>query len=248
MATGELILLANAGVLIVYKQTKILIDGLYKDLGAHFTDIPGEIWQLMKNGKGDLADIDYVLFTHSHYDHYYSPYLREYLANNKVKGLVLPPLDATNGLAADYKKYGGKNIVFDHNDKAVLQDDIIVQRFIIRHVDKKYHNVPVQCFFITTPEASILVLSDSDYEEELFAPYKDMTVDYLFVTPVFFNSSHGRKIIFAYLKVKKIIIYHLSSGNDDKYGYYKMVVRDVEKYAGGAEIVLWNKLGQHIPF
>ena len=47
MAVGELILLANAGVLIVYKHTKILIDGLYKDLGAHFTDIPSEIWQLM---------------------------------------------------------------------------------------------------------------------------------------------------------------------------------------------------------
>ena len=75
-------------------NTKILIDGLYKDLGAHFTDIPSEIWQLMKSGKGDLADIDYVLFTHSHYDHYYSPYLRAYLENNKIRGLVLPPLES----------------------------------------------------------------------------------------------------------------------------------------------------------
>ena len=248
MATGELILLANAGVLIVYKQTKILIDGLYKDLGAHFTDIPGEIWQLMKNGKGDLADIDYILFTHSHYDHYYSPYLRTYLANNKVKGLVLPPMDTTNGLLADYKTYGNKQIVFAGDNKALLQDDIILKRFIIRHVDKKYHDVPVQCFLFETPEAKILLLSDSDYEEELFAPYKGLVVDYLFVTPVFFNSPHGRKIIFTYLKVKKIIIYHLNASNEDRYGYYKMVTRDVEKYAGAAEIVLWNKLGQHIPF
>ncbi|MCH3914419.1 MAG: MBL fold metallo-hydrolase [Acidaminococcaceae bacterium] len=248
MAVGELILLANAGVLIVYKHTKILIDGLYKDLGAHFTDIPSEIWQLMKSGKGDLADIDYVLFTHSHYDHYYSPYLRAYLENNKIRGLVLPPLDTTNGLMEDYKTYGNKQVIFDGAEKALLQDNIILKRFIIRHVDKKYHAVPVQCFFFATPEANILLLSDSDYEEELFAPYKGLVVDYLFVTPVFFNSPQGRHIISECLKVKKIIIYHLNASNEDRYGYYKMVVRDVNKYTGSAEIVLWNKLGQHIPF
>jgi hypothetical protein len=63
--------------------------------------------------------------------------------------------------------------------------------------------VPVQCFLFETPEAKILLLSDSDYEEELFAPYKGLVVDYLFVTPVFFNSPHGRKIIFDILKSEK---------------------------------------------
>ena len=83
---GRVILLSNAGVVLYYQGTRIIIDGLYKDLRDYFTDLPAGVWQLMKGGKGDLADAEYVFFTHSHFDHYYSPYFFDYMAH----GLAFP--------------------------------------------------------------------------------------------------------------------------------------------------------------
>ena len=57
---GRVILLSNAGVVLYYQGTRIIIDGLYKDLRDYFTDLPADVWQLMKGGKGDLADAEYV--------------------------------------------------------------------------------------------------------------------------------------------------------------------------------------------
>ena len=245
---GRVILLSNAGVVLYYQGTRIIIDGLYKDLRDYFTDLPAGVWQLMKGGKGDLADAEYVFFTHSHFDHYYSPYFFDYMKNNKVKALILPPLDDTKGLKDAYEQYGRLNLPYEENETITLENDIKLTVIRIRHVDKLYHFMPVLCFLFEVANTKLLITSDADFDKDSFQSLVGIAIDYVFVTPVFYNNKLGREILYDYLKVKKIIVYHLPNIEDDKYMYYKMVTRDVEKYAKGDEVIIWNRFGQYISF
>ncbi|WP_352400444.1 MBL fold metallo-hydrolase [Anaerotignum sp.] len=243
------VLVSNAGVVVVHKGVRILLDGLYKDLGKNFTDLPEWAWKLMKKGKGELANVDYLLFSHSHYDHYYSPYFNEYMAVNNVKGICFPPIDETPGLAAAEAEYVDKIIKFDQNNEAVLEQDIKLKVFTTRHVDKQYYNVPNQCFRLDLDGTKLAFLSDVDYFEEAFAEEEDFIADIAFVTPIFYNHPKGRRILRENMKVKETIIYHLPSPEDDRFMYFKMAQRDVEKNAvAGEKVFIWNESGQNISF
>lgn len=243
------VLVSNAGVIVFHKGVRILLDGLYKDLGKNFTDLPVWAWELMKKGKGELANIDYLLFSHSHYDHYYSPYFMKYMAANEVKGICFPPIDETIGLAAAEAEFADKIIKLDKNNEALLDQGIKLKVFTTRHVDKKYYDVPNQCFRLDLDGVRLVFLSDVDYYEEDFAKEMDFTAEIAFVTPIFYNHPKGRKILRDRIKSKEIIIYHLPSPEDDRFMYFKMAQRDAEKYAQDGETVLiWNQSGQNISF
>lgn len=243
------VLVSNAGVVVVHQGVRILLDGLYKDLGKNFTDLPAWAWKQMKKGQGELGNIEYLLFSHSHYDHYYSPYFNEYMAANEVKGICFPPIDETTGLAAAEAEFADKIIAFDKNEEAVLEQGIKVKKFTLRHVDKQFYAIPNQCFRLDLDGVKLAFLSDADYDEAAFAQEKDFTADIAFVTPIFYNHPKGRRILHDVMKVKKIVIYHLPSPEDDRFMYFKMAQRDVEKYAQDGETVLiWNESGQNISF
>ena len=242
------VLVSNAGVVVVHKGVRILLDGLYKDLGKNFTDLPEWAWKLMKKGKGELANVDYLLFSHSHYDHYYSPYFNEYMAANEVKGICFPPIDETTGLPEAVAEYTDKVIHLDKNNEAILDQGIELKVFTTRHVDKQYYDVPNQCFRLNLSGIKLAFLSDVDYYEEAFAE-EDFTADIAFVTPIFYNHPKGRRILRDIMKVKETIIYHLPSPEDDRFMYFKMAQRDVEKYVQeGEKVLIWNESGQNISF
>ncbi|MDD4844128.1 MAG: MBL fold metallo-hydrolase [Anaerotignum sp.] len=243
------VLVSNAAVLVVHRGVRILLDGLYKDLGENFTDLPEWAWKLMKKGKGELANVDYLLFSHSHYDHYYTPYFMEYMAANEVRGICFPPIDDTIGLAAAEAEFADKIITFDRNKEVILEQGIRLKVFTTRHVDKKYYDVPNQCFRLDLDGVKLAFLSDVDYFEEDFIKQNDFTADIAFVTPIFYNHPKGRRILREIMKVKETVIYHLPSLEDDRFMYYKMAQRDVEKNAQEGETVLiWNESGQNLSF
>lgn len=246
---GYAILVSNAAVVVAYKGIRILLDGLYKDLGNNFTELPDWEWKLMQQGKGDLANVDYLLFSHSHYDHYYSPYFFEYLKANEVKGFCMPPVDETPGLREALELTQDKQIQFNQNNDAQLEQGIVLKHFDVRHVDAQFYGITNQCFLLTIGDTRLAFLSDGDYHEEAFEKAKDLKVDIVFVTPIFYNNAKGRKIIRDVLEAKTIVIYHLPSIEDDRFMYYKMAERDAQKYAQEDETVLvWNKSGQYITF
>lgn len=249
MEKSYAILVANAGVMVVHKGIRILLDGLYKDLGHNFTDLPGGIWQMMKKGRGDLANVDYLLFSHSHYDHFYSPYLMEYMAANSVKGICFPPLDETPGLAAAEDLFAKKMITFDTRKETLLAEGIKLKVFTTRHVDKQFYHIPTQCFRLDLNGTKLAFLSDVDYYEEAFLQADDFVADVAFVTPIFYNHPKGRHILRDIMQVRETVIYHLPAPEDDRFMYYKMAQRDVEKYAqSGERVIIWNESGQYISF
>ncbi|MFI3175266.1 MAG: hypothetical protein R3Y53_08760 [Bacillota bacterium] len=247
MDKNQILLVANAGVVLVHNQTRLLIDGIYNDLGQNFTQLPKWAWNTMKAGKGELGNVDYLLFTHSHYDHYYSPYFFEYMEHNTVKGLVLPDLDDTNGLDEAWKLYGDKHIEIPENTKVELEEGLFVSRFVVRHVGEQFHHLPVACFIVEMDGVKSLFISDGDYHIADYEKVAELECDYAFVTSVFFNHKNGRELLWNHIKAKEIVVYHLPSPEDDKFSYCKMAQRDIKKHTkDNAKATLWNETGQRI--
>lgn len=76
--------IANEGFLIKVGDKKILIDALFGDKDYGFCDIPTEtiIHSILKN-ENSFKNLDLIATTHSHVDHFYSPFVIHHLMNNK---------------------------------------------------------------------------------------------------------------------------------------------------------------------
>lgn len=238
---GWLVYLSNAAILLQYEGTKVLIDGLYRDNSGYFSQLPIAVWDGMQKGIGELAHMDYLLFTHSHADHFYEPYVLQYLQKNKVKGYALPcSPDALHGCRA---------ISFDGERKAVLAEDITCRYLDIRHLDSRFYDVMNRCYLLEVRGKKILFLGDADYQLEGFKELAEEEIDIVFVTPVFYNHPFGRKILQEILHVRKIILYHLPFPQEDTMQMEKMARRDIMRYTKENQpVVIWNKTGQSLVF
>jgi L-ascorbate metabolism protein UlaG (beta-lactamase superfamily) len=83
----EITFLNNAGFLIESGEDKILIDGLYK-ASMPGINIPDELLQQITAGESPFDDIDLVLVTHQHSDHFSAAITAEFLENNPDATLI----------------------------------------------------------------------------------------------------------------------------------------------------------------
>ena len=83
-------LVSNAGILIRYKDIKVLMDGLYDDKGHVFSRMPKKIEEMVMNGDAPFDHIDYLIFSHRHLDHYCERKVTAYLKKHSVKRIFLP--------------------------------------------------------------------------------------------------------------------------------------------------------------
>ena len=81
--------IANEGFLIRVDDKTILIDALFGDKEYSFCDIPDSSQiNSMIEAKEDFANVDLVAATHWHIDHFYSPFVYEYLTNSRSTKFV----------------------------------------------------------------------------------------------------------------------------------------------------------------
>ncbi len=81
---------SNTGLLMQYGDTKVLFDSLYGKSRHRFSPLPQVLEQEIMEGAGDFSEIDYLVFSHNHADHFSAKYLKAYLQQNTVKGIFLP--------------------------------------------------------------------------------------------------------------------------------------------------------------
>ncbi len=86
------IYVANEGFLIEVGSRKILIDAIFDDQSITYAHVPDEeTLNLMKASKDPFDEIDLVLATHSHRDHFSVAPMLEHLDGNPSGVLIGPP-------------------------------------------------------------------------------------------------------------------------------------------------------------
>jgi L-ascorbate metabolism protein UlaG (beta-lactamase superfamily) len=95
--------IANAGFIIESGETKIAIDAFLTDV---MYDNPTMVPQMMATSSPPFDDIDLMLVTHIHYDHYDTNAVLAYLANNPDTALVTTE-DVTTQIRMSASDYDG---------------------------------------------------------------------------------------------------------------------------------------------
>jgi len=235
--TVNIQLIANAGVVAEYNGIRFLIDGLQGETDTAFSKIPEDILKDMLAGKGKLSNIDYILFSHEHPDHFAPRYVCEYLKNNEVRAVFLPGKRSgdINVLTENLKENTKNCQLIELQEKGAarykLRDDIFITAFAAVHMGPQFADIVNYCYLLTLGTKSILFTADADYKEENFTnALAGVCVDAVFVNPLFFNNPAGRRIIEKTIKPGKVIIYHIPFEEDNTFLLRKMVLRDIGRF------------------
>lgn len=94
----DLLLVANEGVLVATRTRKVLIDCLFDAPNPAYAAPPGAMLEAMTTGAAPFDDVDLILLTHDHPDHYASGLVAQTLSHNR-HALFVAPIDAVNVLA-----------------------------------------------------------------------------------------------------------------------------------------------------
>ncbi len=225
-------LVANAGVLLEYDGTTLLLDGIFGREGHPFSCPNDATRRKLLEAKHPFEKIDYLLFTHAHPDHLSPEMTLEYLRHRQVKGVFLPDTRSVreSGLEPWLEQSGTPAVLLsDATDHAAYQIEphIAVRAFRTRHLDRQFEHVRHFCYLVTFGEKRVLFTADVDYVHEEFRQLGSEPLRAAFVTPLFFNVLRTGKFFHGVLNAEAICVYHVPFREDDSMEMRPRLRRDL---------------------
>ncbi|WP_027721772.1 MBL fold metallo-hydrolase [Maridesulfovibrio zosterae] len=235
----KITLIANAGVLVEYNGTGILVDGIHHEEGHPFSRVSKVDMRQMRYGEGLFQNLDYLLFTHEHPDHFTPQYVLKHIQCRSVKGLFLP-----------CERDGSSDLVFLFNHARIqeipcwsmglepgkskyieLTEDLSVTTIGSRHMGPQYEDIRNDCFLLTLKGMNLLFTGDADYVSDFFEKaLAEVNLDAVFVNPIFYHNPGGQAIINEIFKPATTVIYHMPPADEDTMQFSFMVKRDIQRY------------------
>ena len=214
-------LLANAGVLIRYRDTALLLDGLFGRKDNPFSLLPPGCREAMLRAEPPFERLDYLLFSHYHPDHFAPRMVQELLEHRAVKGLFYPEDSApeVRGLSDWLRQWGVPCVLLSRRtDRAAIQiePDISVQAFMVPHLGEEYRDVPHVCYLLRFDERRVLFTADSDYLHEDFLRLADTPLDAVFLNPLFYQAYYDRRLFHGHFDTDTLCVYHVPFREDDR--------------------------------
>ena len=235
--------IANDGFLFETKTGKILIDALFGGIKGNWCDQPDDsVSNLMLNGIVPFNNIDAVLITHYHSDHFNGPMAISFLRNN-LRSILICPSQVNEVL----KKDSGYSSVADriHYLKSDNQFDslLAVNKINIRALKfnhgsffetdsvtgKKYDlhsGVENFGYIIDSDGFSLFHAGDgSSSDKSHFETYhfKERDFDMVFLDRTFLRKE-GQEIMNSLIHTKDLVFMHIEPGRGE---YYKSIIKDV---------------------
>lgn len=241
-------LIANAGVLIEYKNTKLLLDGIQNEGDFPFSKTPPEILTQMLSGHLTFYNnIDYVVFSHIHPDHFSPSLTAQYICKNKVKRLIFPDsnLPEADELLTVLKKSRTPYWTFKMHRKNLhcyrLSDEISIISLCTQHMPQLFGHDLCQALLFDIHGIKLLFMSDcSCREESLIHIFHKMNIHTVFINPYFYHDKTGRLLLENVLCPHQTVIYHIPFVNDDKIHLRALTQQDIKKYPR-KNLILFNE-------
>jgi L-ascorbate metabolism protein UlaG (beta-lactamase superfamily) len=230
----EIVFIANGGLLIQSPQAKVLIDGIFQlktikekkhsmhqlDADDIFSTIPEDILDRIINGREEFGDIDALLFTHFHKDHFNREKTIECLRKNPVGKIFMPEgmVSVKNQAAESGTEVVILNLPFGVTEQKMVKD-MRIQYFRAAHSGAQYSQVEHYCFLISVGDTHIYISADADFTklyQHTMLESEEVTVG--FFNPLCFHAQSGRELI-KRINPKRVIMYHVPLATEDKYAF-----------------------------
>lgn len=207
--------IANEGVLIHSPDKKIIIDGLFDDFYEAYLSPDQALRQTMYNGQAPFDQIDLVLATHIHRDHFEAQIAGKFLSNHHESKL-LSSQQIHEDLKENYVPFKSieKQIIAHERVLYTVEEvvnGITVMTFFIHHSGgERTKSIENMGFIITLNGKRILHLGDSDMDIERFKSLdlKQYNIDIALVPYWYLSDDKGSQILSEWIKPAHLIGIH----------------------------------------
>lgn len=228
--------IANDGILLSTNKVKVFIDALHNQKVPIYSKVPDHILQEMRNGNGLMNNVDCLLATHVHWDHFSPEEFNRYLEHNRVKA-IFTTTEAGVLLRESTNKHlfkAVRHVIMDSPIGELMSvefPEVKIKYFRVEHMGQEHHDVEHFAFILEIDGIQFLHLGDSAFDKDyLTQMLQNEQIDVLFCNFPFINHPLGRIIINESIKPMQIYIIHLPFTDDDQYNFQRMLKKDLEKY------------------
>lgn len=203
----------NSALLFQYKETTILVDGIYNGINVGMSKMPISYWDSLYNRSDAFSGVNALIFTHLHPDHYSEEHIDAYLnnTNNGSSVKVYGPGCKYNDVDISYKP---------HNIRVYQIGDIKIVSKLTLHDGDIYRQDIHESVLIICGDESFFIAGDAELFHEdaaIFLAYTNH-INYVFCNLYQFNNIHCIQCITSF-NPDKYYLYHLPDKIDDTYNY-----------------------------
>ncbi len=214
--------IANEGVLISSGDKRVLIDGLHRRYEDAYPYLPDQEREKIETAKPPFENIDLVLVSHMHGDHFHPEAVGRYLQSNKRTVLATSQqvVGEIAGKFAGYDEIKGRitPVEFKFGDRTTLSFAGIEVEFLgIGHGTGRHGHIQNLGHIFTVGNKKFLHLGDPPAEPAIFDPYDldKAGIDIAFIPAWFLTSEAGRAVIRDHIKPRHIIAVHVGPHDGD---------------------------------
>ncbi|HUF04702.1 MAG TPA: MBL fold metallo-hydrolase [Aridibacter sp.] len=214
--------IANEGVMIEGDGIKIVIDGLHRKYLDEYAYPPDDLREQLEQAKGEFADIDLLLFSHIHGDHFSAESARLHLLNNKNAVLASSPqiVDAMKKDFGELARIEGRlnAIPWEWKTEHSYNKEVKISFLGLSHGTGRHASIQNFGHVIEVAGLKFLHLGDADMTDENFDSFdlEEAGIDVAFIPYRYLLSERGRELVDRQFKPKRIIAVHIDVNEAEK--------------------------------
>lgn len=206
----------NEGVLVEGNGKKVLIDGLHREYKPAYLHLPEKELTNAERGNPPFDDIDLLLVTHIHRDHFHPLSVGNYLSNNP-DAILIGPRQMADSLEKQFDRYGeiaSRVKAFSPSEgsrESIKVGEIGIDILRLPHGSKRFSWIENLGYLITINGKSVLHIGDAAMSLNNFIPFEldEAKIDVACLPYWYFLYKSGQQIIRDQLKAEHFIGLHI---------------------------------------
>jgi L-ascorbate metabolism protein UlaG (beta-lactamase superfamily) len=219
----EITYIANEGVLISSGDKQVLIDGLHREYQRAYAFLPPLQRDKIENAQSPFDQIDLVLVSHRHLDHFHPESVGLHLQHNP-NAVLVSSQQVVDEVANNFKDFQTIKARVTATTpawkerRAMKVADIDLEVLGIRHGTGRHPSIQNLGHLIKLGGKKLLHVGDADTAIENFQDLNlyDEGIDIAFIPYWFLVDEEGRKVLREHIKPKQIIAVHISPSEADQ--------------------------------
>jgi L-ascorbate metabolism protein UlaG (beta-lactamase superfamily) len=219
----EITYIANEGALISSGDKQVLIDGLHREYKPDYMYPPPALLEKLEKADKPFDEVDIILVSHVHLDHFHPQSVGLHLKNNP-RALLLSSDQVVASVANEFGEYRAissrvKPISWRWKEKVVRRERGISITFLgLRHANKQFESVQNLGHIIELGGKKLLHIGDADMPVENFERFNlaDERIEVAFIPYWYLLYPLGQSIVKEHIKPRHIIAVHISPAESAK--------------------------------
>ena len=215
-ATLEVTYIANEGVLVAAGATQVLIDGLHRPYRPSYPFLPEPYREQIETAQPPFDEIDVILVSHVHLDHFHPESVTRHLVRNSGAILVSSE-QVVRELQTrdDYPTISSRVTTITPTLKqrmATAANGVRVELLGVGHGSGRNATLQNLGHLVTLGSKKILHIGDASTEDaSIFDAFNldEGSIDVAFLPVWFLTSDEGAAIVRAHIKPKHIVAVHM---------------------------------------